>query len=89
MSAIRRPRCSRVARTAWIAAKQPITFSCGLAVLVSAGDPTMTLSRLKGTSAVHRLIGPWEMGELFKVLTFGKGIEESILGFQSARHLQM
>ncbi len=64
-------------------------ISCGLAVLVSAGDPTMTLSRLKGTSAVHRLIAPSEMGELFKVLGFGKGIEQPILGFQSARHLQL
>jgi SAM-dependent MidA family methyltransferase len=64
-------------------------ISCGLAVLVSAGDPTMTLSRLKGTSAVHRLIGPSEMGELFKVLAFGKGMEEPILGMQSARHLQL
>src|SRR5258706_1963362 len=64
-------------------------ISCGLAVLVSAGDPTMTLSRLKGTSAVHRLIAPSEMGELFKVLGFGKGIDVPILGFQSARHLQL
>jgi len=64
-------------------------ISCGLAVLVSAGDPTMTLSRLKGTSAVHRLIAPSEMGELFKVLGFGKGIDAPILGFQSARHLQL
>ena len=64
-------------------------ISCGLAVLVSAGDPTMTLSRLKGTSAVHRLIAPSEMGELFKVLGFGKGIDEPILGFQSARHLAL
>ena len=64
-------------------------ISCGLAVLVSAGDPTMTLSRLKGTSAVHRLIAPSEMGELFKVLGFGKGIEAPILGFQSARHLTL
>ncbi len=64
-------------------------ISCGLAVLVSAGDPTMTLSRLKGTSEVHRLIGPSEMGELFKVLAFGKGMEEPILGMQSARHLQL
>ena len=62
-------------------------ISCGLAVLVSAGDPTMTLSRLKGTSAVHRLIGPSEMGELFKVLGFGKGMPGPILGFQSARDL--
>jgi SAM-dependent MidA family methyltransferase len=64
-------------------------ISCGLAVLVSAGDPTMTLSRLKGTSQVHRLIGPSEMGELFKVLAFGKAIEGPILGMQSARHLQL
>jgi SAM-dependent MidA family methyltransferase len=64
-------------------------ISCGLAVLVSAGDPTMTLSRLKGTSAVHRLIGPSEMGELFKVLAFGKAMEGPILGMQSARHLQL
>jgi SAM-dependent MidA family methyltransferase len=33
-------------------------ISCGLAVLVSEGDPTMTLSRLKATSAVHRHISP-------------------------------
>src|SRR5260221_5017274 len=62
-------------------------ISCGLAVLVSSGDPTMTLSKLKGTSAVHRLISPSEMGELFKVLGFGKGIDQPILGLQPARHL--
>ena len=64
-------------------------ISCGLAVLVSEGDPYMTLSRLKATSAVHRLISPSEMGELFKVLAFGKGFEGPLLGFQSARHLQL
>jgi SAM-dependent MidA family methyltransferase len=64
-------------------------ISCGLAVLVSAGDPTRTLSKLKGTSAVHRLIGPSEMGELFKVLGFQKGLDGPVLGFQSARHLPL
>jgi SAM-dependent MidA family methyltransferase len=64
-------------------------ISCGLAVLVSSGDPTATLSKLKATSAVHRLISPSEMGELFKVFVFGKGMEEPILGLQSARHLQL
>jgi len=64
-------------------------ISCGLAVLVQAGDPTATLSKLKSTSAVHRLIGPSEMGELFKVLGFGKGFDVPILGFQSARHLPL
>ena len=62
-------------------------ISCGLAVLVSAGDPAMTLSRLKATSAVHRLISPSEMGELFKVLAIGKGFNDPLLGYQSARHL--
>jgi SAM-dependent MidA family methyltransferase len=64
-------------------------ISCGLAVMVSAGDPTMTLSRLKVTSAVHRLISPAEMGELFKVLAIGRGIDFPLQGFQSARPLPL
>jgi SAM-dependent MidA family methyltransferase len=64
-------------------------ISCGLAILVSAGDPTATLSKLRATSAVHRLISPSEMGELFKVMGIGKGIDEPPLGFQSARHLPL
>ena len=49
----------------------------------------MTLSRLKATSAVHRLISPSEMGELFKVLAIGKGIDAPLLGFQSARPMAL
>lgn len=64
-------------------------ISCGLAVLVSDGDPSMTLSRLKATSAVHRLINPSEMGEVFKVLGIGRGVEPPLLGFQSARPLPL
>ena len=64
-------------------------ISCGLAVMVSEGDPSKTLSRLKATSAVHRLISPSEMGELFKVLGLSKGIDSPLLGFQSARHLAL
>jgi SAM-dependent MidA family methyltransferase len=64
-------------------------ISCGLAVLVAGGDPDMTLSRLKATSAVHRLISPAEMGELFKVLAIGKGFDGPLQGFQSARHIAL
>ena len=64
-------------------------ISCGLGAMIAAGDPGMTLSRLKTTSAVHRLINPSEMGELFKVLGVGKGIDGPLLGFQSARHLAL
>ena len=61
----------------------------GLAILVQETDPEITLSRLKSTSAVHRLISPAEMGELFKVLALGKGVEGPLLGFQSARPLSL
>ena len=64
-------------------------ISCGLAVLVAQEDPEATLSRLKATSAVHRLIDPSEMGELFKVLALGKGLAGPLLGFQSARPLAL
>ena len=64
-------------------------ISCGLGVLVSDGDPNMTLSRLKATSNVHRLISPSEMGELFKVLGLVKELDMPLIGFQSARHLQL
>jgi SAM-dependent MidA family methyltransferase len=64
-------------------------ISCGLAVLVAQDDPEATLSRLKKTSGVHRLIDPSEMGELFKVLAIGKGLKGPLLGFQSARPLAL
>ena len=64
-------------------------ISCGLAVMVSEADPGMTLSRLKTTSAVNRLISPSEMGELFKVLGIGRGIDPPLQGFQSARPLPL
>lgn len=64
-------------------------ISSGLAVLVSEGDPNMTLSRLKASSAVLRLINPSEMGELFKVLGVARGVEPPLIGFQSARPMSL
>jgi SAM-dependent MidA family methyltransferase len=64
-------------------------ISCGLGAMVSGGDPSMTLSRLKVTSAVHRLISPSEMGELFKVLAVGRDVPSPLQGFQSARPLPL
>jgi SAM-dependent MidA family methyltransferase len=34
-------------------------------------------------SGAQKLISPAEMGELFKVLVLGKGIDEPLLGFAS------
>jgi SAM-dependent MidA family methyltransferase len=64
-------------------------ISAGIADLVSGIDPEVTVARLKATSAVHRLISPAEMGELFKVLAIGKGYEGPLQGFQSARHIPL
>ncbi|MDR2625010.1 MAG: SAM-dependent methyltransferase [Zoogloeaceae bacterium] len=36
---------------------------------------------LKSASAVQKLIGPHEMGELFKVMALGKGIDTPLIGF--------
>ena len=88
-SAMARAAESAGAEVAGFTTQAYFLISCGLAVLVSAGDPTATLSRLKGTSAVHRLINPAEMGELFKVLGISRGFDAPLLGFQSARPLQL
>jgi len=64
-------------------------ISCGLGVMVADTEPGMTLSRLKTTSAVNRLISPSEMGELFKVLGIGRGIDPPLQGFQAARPLAL
>jgi len=44
---------------------------------------------MKATSAAHRLVSPAEMGELFKVLAVGRGIEAALVGFDSARPLAL
>jgi SAM-dependent MidA family methyltransferase len=88
-SAMARAAESAGAEVAGFTTQAYFLISCGLAVLVSAGDPTATLSRLKGTSAVYRLINPAEMGELFKVLGISRGLDVPLLGFQSARHLPL
>ncbi len=62
-------------------------ISCGLAELVTREGEPGTLARIQSNSAVHRLVDPSEMGELFKVLGIGKGLEGPLLGFQSARPL--
>ena len=62
-------------------------ISSGLTDILSSMDANGTVERLKVTSAAQRLVSPAEMGELFKVLAFGKGFDAPLVGFQSARHL--
>jgi len=55
-------------------------LNCGLAPLLEAQqDDGARYAAL--ASGAQKLISPAEMGELFKVLALGKGIDEALLGF--------
>ena len=62
-------------------------ISSGFTDALARLEGAPAVDRLKATSAAHRLVSPAEMGELFKVLAFGKNFEGPLVGFQSARHL--
>ncbi|MCP5267551.1 MAG: SAM-dependent methyltransferase [Zoogloeaceae bacterium] len=58
-------------------------FNCGLTEVLSrtpADDPRRYLPL---SNAAQKLISPAEMGELFKVIALGRGIDEPLLGFLS------
>ena len=59
-------------------------LSTGLAEMV--GRPGAdAVERLRENAAVQRLVGPGEMGELFKALAIGRGMREPLVGFRYAR----
>jgi SAM-dependent MidA family methyltransferase len=62
-------------------------LNCGLAQLLEArqGDGATAYAAL--ASGAQKLISPAEMGELFKVLALGKGIDAPLLGFASGDRL--
>lgn len=49
-------------------------LGAGLADLMAALDPDDALRYLPQANAVHKLVSPAEMGELFKVLVVGQGV---------------
>jgi len=56
--------------------------NCGvLDALARCGDP-QSAAYLRAANAVQRLTSPAEMGELFKVLMFTRGIDAPLLGFR-------
>ncbi len=61
-------------------------LNCGVLELI--GDPSQdALRTLQATPGLQRLVSEAEMGELFKVLAFGRGIEEPLIGFVSGDRL--
>jgi SAM-dependent MidA family methyltransferase len=58
-------------------------FNCGLTEVLARTPVSEPLRYLPVANAVQKLVSPAEMGELFKVIAFGKGIGEPLLGFAS------
>jgi SAM-dependent MidA family methyltransferase len=56
-------------------------LNAGLTDLLAETPPGQSASYLPQAAAVNRLVSPAEMGELFKVLAVGKGIDFVPLGF--------
>jgi SAM-dependent MidA family methyltransferase len=57
-------------------------INCGiLDALSRRGDP-QSASYLREAAAVHKLLSPAEMGELFKVLALTKDVDEDLVGFR-------
>lgn len=58
-------------------------LNCGIAELLSARQQEEgSTSAIKAGGAVNLLLSPNEMGELFKVIALGKGLEVPLLGFR-------
>ena len=55
--------------------------NCGITELLGAEDPSDAKRYLPLTAAAQKLLSPSEMGELFKVLAVGKGVEAPLAGF--------
>ncbi len=58
-------------------------MNCGVLDALAAYDPNDVARYAPACAAVQKLLSPAEMGELFKVIAFGRGIEPPLLGFRS------
>ncbi len=56
-------------------------FNCGILDCLGRRGPGESADYIRAARAVQRLTTPQEMGELFKVLAFGKGLAEPLIGF--------
>jgi len=55
--------------------------NCGITDLLAGENPADAKRYLPAASAAQKLLSPAEMGELFKVLAVGKGVETPSMGF--------
>lgn len=63
------------------ASQAQFLVNCGITDLLAQLDPADAKRYLPAAAAAQKLLSPSEMGELFKVLAVGKGVDEPLLGF--------
>lgn len=56
-------------------------INCGIGELLAARQEAGGAQALRAASAVQMLLAPREMGEMFKAIALGKGIDMPLLGF--------
>jgi len=57
-------------------------LNCGILELLAGEQPT-TPGYIRASGAINKLLMPHEMGELFKVIAIGRGIDRPLRGFAS------
>ena len=57
-------------------------LNCGILDLLGA-EISGTPDYIRASGAINKLLMPHEMGELFKVIAIGRGLDENLLGFAS------
>jgi len=63
------------------ASQAQFLINCGITDLLAAEDPADAKRYLPVAAAAQKLLSPSEMGELFKVLAAGKGVQDPLMGF--------
>jgi len=58
-------------------------INCRILEFLEAIGPADVASYAPAVSRVQKLLSPAEMGELFKVIAFGRGVSQPLLGFKS------
>lgn len=58
-------------------------LNCGITEILSQTPAENTMEYLPLSNQLQTLVSPAEMGELFKVIAFGKNIRQSLIGFSS------
>jgi SAM-dependent MidA family methyltransferase len=58
-------------------------IACGILDRLSAYDPNDAAVYARVCAGVQPLLSPAEMGELFKVIAFGRGVAKPLLGFRT------